>query len=229
MEIKNPRVTVVVTTYNRPEMLIEALESISNQTFKDYEIILVDDNSNDTRQLEFLKILGERQSTRIKIIRTDVKEEDRLKTTRYATCINLALKEARGEYITYLCDDDVYKPQRLERMVAFLDANPDKHVCYGSQETIYVNDPSKNSVRVASAVFTNADCCVDHSSVMHRKSCIDVVGGWEDAPEHWGHGDGVFWKKLGDAGFHFHPIAEILDAHVYHDGSWTKKLGEMCE
>lgn len=219
----NPRVTVILTTFERPMMLQRAIDSVLAQTYDDFELIIVDDNSRSSEQ-EAILIMNE-SNPKIRIIRTDVLDENRLKTTRYATCINIALAEAKGEYITYLCDDDYYMPQRLEKMVGFLNANPDKGVVYGSQQI--ERNGEKAEIRKASAVLDNADCVVDHSSVMHRKVCAEMVGGWEDAPEHWGHGDGVFWKKLGDKGFKFYPIDEVLDCHVYHDGSWTKKVGEI--
>lgn len=231
-----PKVSVILTTYNRPEMLRRAVESVLSQTFEDYELIIMDDNSSNEEQLKYLLeleggfFLGQ---NRIKVYRAEVQEEERLKSVRYATLINLAMElVAEGDYITYLCDDDFFLPERLEKMVKFLDENPDKHVVYGSQGTVYVQSDGSEvggALREATAVLDNADCVVDHSSVMHRYGCFDAVGGWDNGPDLWGHADGVFWKKLGEAGYKFYPIKEMLDVHVYHDGSWTKKLGELSQ
>ena len=227
MQEKSPEVSIILTTYNRPAMLRRAVESVVAQTFTDWELLIFDDNSDNPEQVSYLDEL--RKIERVHVVVSDVREEDRLKTARYATLINDALAIARGKYITYLCDDDYFMPTRLEKMVSFLEASLDKHVVYGSQGTIYIQPDgteTEGSIRAATAILENADCVVDHSSVMHTWEAYNKVGGWDDDPTNWGHADGIFWKKLGEGGYLFHPINEVLDFHVYHDGSWTKKVGE---
>jgi spore maturation protein CgeD len=211
-------------------MLRKAVESVLNQTFQDFELIIIDDNSSDPQQLAYLDEIN--PDPRVYVCQTQVKEEDRFKTVRYATNVNIGLKLAIGEYITYLCDDDYYLPERLERMMRFLDENSDKHVVFGNQRTVYLKPDGteeEGAVREHKQPLDNADCMVDHSSVMHRRECYLKVGGWDDAPEHWGHADGLYWKKLGEAGFTFYPLGEVTDVHVYHEGSWTKYVGEMAQ
>lgn len=223
-----PKVSIILTTYNRPEMLRTAVDSVLGQSFEDWELLIMDDNSTDQKQLDYLLSLEGME--KIKIIRSNIQDEERLKSVRYAVLINLAMTEAEGEYVTYLCDDDYFMPTRLEKMVKFLDEDKEKSVVYGVQGTAYIQEDGSTvsgEVRKAEAVLDNADCVVDHSSVMHRREPFFEVGGWETAPEHWGHADGVFWEKLGKAGYKFYPINELLDVHVYHPGSWTKQLGEM--
>jgi spore maturation protein CgeD len=212
-------------------MLKKAVESVLNQTFQNFELIIIDDNSSDPEQIEYLHQIWGTYPGKVMLYTTQVREEDRLKTVRYATNVNYGLQVALGEYVTYLCDDDYYLPERLEKMVKFLDENPDKHVVFGNQRTVYIKPDGteeEGAVREHKQPLDNADCMVDHSSVMHRRACYLKVGGWDDSPEHWGHADGLYWKKLGEAGYTFYPLGEVTDVHVYHDGSWTKKVGEMA-
>lgn len=126
---------------------------------------------------------------------------------------------ARGEYITYLCDDDYYLPERLGRMVAGIAGH---EVVYGSQRLEY--DGREIGVRPASEVLSDAFCRVDHSSVMHSRKVALEVGGWDEAREHWRWADGIFWRKLNLAGYKFYPIPEVLDVHRYHETSVTSRI-----
>lgn len=223
-----PKVSVIITTYNRPEFLDAAVASVKLQTFKDWELLIMDDNSDVLAQRELLAEF--RQEDKIRVFDSNVQPEDRKKTTRYATLINWALKEAKGEYVTYLCDDDFYFPDRLQKMVEFLDSRPDVSVCFGPQKLMQKNADGTltdfpTSIRDNGEIISQANCQVDHSSVMMRKSLVDDpnVGYWDDDPGWWGSADGVYWEKLNKAGYSFYRVGtEPLDCHVYHDGSWTK-------
>src|SRR5690606_36875064 len=110
---------------------------------------------------------------RVSIYKSGVKKEERTLTARYATTINTGLMLAKGEYISYLCDDDMFMPTRLERMATELDTDSQKHVVYGAQHCVTLNaqgelEDMPTPYRKAESVVTNANCAVDHSSVMHR-------------------------------------------------------------
>lgn len=233
--MESPRVTILLTTYNRPALLEVALQSVLDQTFGNWECIVLDDNSDNEEQKLVLESEEFFTDKRFKLYVSDVKPEDRKKTARYATLINTGLKMAKGEFITYLCDDDFYYPDRLLRMVEFLDTHPEASVVYGRQQVITItNGQEELALRNPNQVLDNANCQVDHSSVMMRKTAVDTVGDWDDSPEWWGGADGQYWEKLGKAGFSFHPIAIVTDAHLVHDGSWTRgakwqKLGTAEE
>lgn len=221
-----PRVSILLTTYNRPDMLKIAVESVLSQTYKEWELIVLDDNSDDLRQVNYLKKIENYEN--VYVYRSDVKKEDRGKTTRYATLINYALENMDiNEFVTYLCDDDFYYQDRLKLMVEKLDSDPNIQVVCGKQKCFqqmpdgHLED-SPIGCRNVDDVITRAACVIDHSSVMMRKSLIDNVGLWEESPAYWGAGDAVYWDKINNTGVPFHGIKEVLDAHVYHDGSWTK-------
>lgn len=105
-DLKNmPLITVYIPTYNRIKLLKRAIESVLKQTYDNFEIIVVDDNSNDGTQ-EYLKEIAVNN----KKIRYFFKKENS------GACIsrNIAINNAKGEYITGLDDDDYMLEQRLE-------------------------------------------------------------------------------------------------------------------
>ena len=109
----NPKVSVIITTYNRADMLPRAVDSVLAQTFTDYEIIIVDDCSTDhTRD-----VIAKFDDPRVRSLRHEVNK-------RQAAAINTGIADARGEYIAFLDDDDEWLPAKLERQTALLDSSP---------------------------------------------------------------------------------------------------------
>ncbi len=105
-----PTVSVIVPTRLRHSLLIRALSSLQNQSFKDFEIIVVDDNPPEARlekYPELANLLSEK-NTRV-VIDKNPKNAARAR--------NLGLKNASGEWISYLDDDDAYREQKLEKQI----------------------------------------------------------------------------------------------------------------
>ncbi len=107
-----PKVSVIIPTYNRAHFLCEALDSALSQTFKDFEIIIVDDGSTDNT-----KQVLEKYGSRIYYIYQENKGR--------AEARNTGIRRAKGEHIAFLDDDDIWLPNKLEKQVFFLDARPD--------------------------------------------------------------------------------------------------------
>jgi spore maturation protein CgeD len=208
----SPRVSVLLTTYNRPQMLSEAIRSVLAQTYQDFELIVLDDNSSDPAQWD---VIAAHRASMV-LYKSDVTTDERPLKTRYAVLANVGLQLARGEYVTYLCDDDWYLPRRLEVMAARLDEG-DCQVVYGSQRV--VRDGAEVFVRLAELKLPKASMIVDHSSVMHTRQAGLDVGGWDEHRAHWRNADAAFWDRLTQAGHWFYPIGEVLDVHRYHAGS----------
>ncbi len=119
MELKNGLVSVIMSNYNTPEeFLREAIESILNQTYSDFEFIIVDDCSTDNS----LDIIASYDDPRIVLL----KNEENLGITK---SLNRALKIAKGEYVARMDGDDIALPERFEKQVALLTENPDVIVC----------------------------------------------------------------------------------------------------
>jgi glycosyltransferase involved in cell wall biosynthesis len=112
--VTTPRVSVLMSVYNGERYLAEAVDSILAQTYRDFELIVIDDASTD-RSAE---ILAAYRDERIRVLRNE--------TNRGLTVsLNVGLAAARGELIARQDADDRSHPRRLEEQVAFLDAHPD--------------------------------------------------------------------------------------------------------
>lgn len=115
-----PKVTVLMTYFNKGPYVEEAVRSVLESTFRDLELLVVDDASSDDG-LARIRAVGDR---RIRILESPV-------NTGRAAAANRGFEAARGEYIAVLDADDRMLPDRLERQVAFMDAHPEVGVCGG--------------------------------------------------------------------------------------------------
>lgn len=100
-----PIVSVIITSYNRPKLIYDAVKSVIGQTFKDYEIIIVDDASNEQTQQSIELICKEFDS--IKYVR-------HIENKGLPVARNTGLSIAKGEFVSFL-DDDIWMPKKLEK------------------------------------------------------------------------------------------------------------------
>jgi glycosyltransferase involved in cell wall biosynthesis len=215
------KVSVIMTSYNRPEYIKNAIESVLHQTYPNFELLIMDDNS-DKQVKDFIETFND---PRIKKYYSDVTEEDRYKKTRYSVLINKALEMADGDYITYITDDSWYYPARLETMVNYLNSNG-AAICYGGQNIFLDNKKEKKfeliGDRKPTKVLSDLVYKADHCSVMHTKRVTDEFK-WEESPKAWRHGDAYFFKEVAKK-YKFYPIEEILDASIRHEKSIMHQL-----
>jgi len=206
-----PRVSVILTTHGEGKYLKQAIGSVLAQTLEDWELLIASDGTlseNATSSAD----------SRIRYWPVYNVEA----ANRYAHTINKAFNQSRGEYITYLCHDDLYLPWRLEAFAYVLDQNQDVHVVYGQQQMMSEEDgvTCLTGVRDTVGVTLEAAYKIDHSSVMHRRECFEKVGGWdEEAPMR--AGDACFWTRLNRAGYAFYPLQVPTDCHRYNSESVT--------
>lgn len=112
LENFNPLVTVYIPTFNRVELLKRAVESVRQQTYQNLEIIIVDDCSNDNTH-GYLEEITKRDSR----IRYFIKEKNS------GACVsrNIAIDNAKGEFITGLDDDDYFLKNRIAEFITYID------------------------------------------------------------------------------------------------------------
>jgi glycosyltransferase involved in cell wall biosynthesis len=122
MSERVPRVSVVVPVFNRGQYIREAIDSVLAQTFRDLEIIAVDDGSTDGSRA-VLDSFGEA----IRVI-----EHPNRANRGQSASINLGLHAARGEFIAILDSDDVWLPEKLAIQLGYLDAHPETGLVYGN-------------------------------------------------------------------------------------------------
>ena len=114
----HPKVSVLMGTYNRPHYLKEAIQSVVNQTMQDWELLVMNDGGVDVGQ-----VVRGFQDERILYFDDPVNKG-------FASRLNFGLKEARGQYIAYLGDDDLWYGNHLEILSKALDENPEIGAVY---------------------------------------------------------------------------------------------------
>lgn len=164
---KSPRVSVLTPIYNtNPSHLREMIESILNQTFTDFEFLILND-SPDNKEIEKIVLEYAKQDKRVKYFKND-------KNMGITPSRNKLLKMARGEYIAIFDHDDISVPNRLKLEVDFLNKNPSIGVVSGFMQ----NFGAKNTIRttpeydVDIKIALTDNCVFWHTAAMMRKSVL---------------------------------------------------------
>ena len=166
-------ISVIVPTYNRPNMLIGTIHSILNQTYRDFEIIVVNDAGIDVKGE--IKYLNKNNN----IIYLRHKRNRGLAAAR-----NTGIKKAKGKYIAYLDDDDIFYPDHLETLVNFLENNEYK-AAYTDAYRVVQEKQNSNYVVKKKDILFSFDFDYDRILVenfvpilclMHEKSCLEKIG-----------------------------------------------------
>ncbi|MDE8564476.1 glycosyltransferase [Anoxybacillus rupiensis] len=110
-----PLVSILIPTYNRPSMLMEALESALKQTYKNIEIIICDDSTNEETRLMIDFLLEKQRVKNVKYIKNKKKLGKRTGLENAQKCFELA----NGEFINFLLDDDKFTPDKISKMVNY--------------------------------------------------------------------------------------------------------------
>lgn len=225
------KVSIIMTSYNKPAYITKSIQAILNQSFPDFELLLMDDNSNS----ETIKVIEPFLSDkRIKFYQSNIQTmNERVEKIRYAALINEALLKASGEYISYATDDNCYRETRLEKMVNYLEKYPKVMIVYSSSLVNYLNEKNevtKKQLRSAKGIVSVAPCQIDHCSVMHRRSILPVIkekfgSFWDENPEFYRIGDARFFWRLNQY-WDFYPIGEILDDNFITELSIHHQLAQ---
>ena len=171
--MSSPTVSVVMSVFNGEAFLSEAIDSVLNQSFRDFEFVIVDDGSTDATADILSKYVL--RDGRIRVLRNGKKGR--------AASLNLAISLANGKYVANIDADDLAMPGRLEEQVAFMERNPEVGVLGGAFELItdsgaaidIIRHPLEDS-QLRSAILRYNPIC--HSSVILRKDIVLALGGY---------------------------------------------------
>jgi glycosyltransferase involved in cell wall biosynthesis len=171
-----PLVTVIVNLYNGEATLAEAMESVLAQTFSDWELLIWDDCSTDgspaiVRQMEDARISYVRNETRVPL----------------GQARQSAIHLARGKWIAFLDQDDLWLPDKLERQLSVGREKPDAALIYGRTVRFYSGGNKRDydqaheyellpEGEIFSSLFADS-CYIAMSSAMFRRTAIESVGG----------------------------------------------------
>jgi glycosyltransferase involved in cell wall biosynthesis len=169
-----PRVSVVMPVYNGEKYLDESIKSILNQTFRDFEFIILNDGSFDSTP----RLLADYAARDPRLIVHHFASNQGL-----PSILNFGIRQARGEYIARMDMDDVSLPERFENQVRFLDSHDDVAVVGTGVRFIddqgnaieEVHHPADHDLIKWYLCFYNP---IAHPSVMIRKTFFEQVGGY---------------------------------------------------
>lgn len=184
-------VSVLMSVYNGEKYLHEAIESIVNQTFKDFEFIIVDDGSQD----KSVNIINSFDDPRIILIKQ--------KNKGLAVSLNVAIRAARGKYIARMDADDISMKNRLRMQWDFLEAHPEC-VAVGSNainidmngELLYTSKQLCNWKEISG--FLPKTPFFHSSTMLSRKVVIECGGYFEEIKHHFE--DRLLWNKMAEIG-----------------------------
>jgi glycosyltransferase involved in cell wall biosynthesis len=195
MQQKNPKVSILMATYNRAAMIGPTIESIEKQTFKDWELVIPDDGSKDNTE-EVVKAL-QKKEPRIKYLKSPVNQG-------ISRNYNMGFAITTGEYVAMIDDDDPWcDDHKLEKQVRFLDEHPDYVAVGGGM--IVVDGAGKEQYRYFKAetdeeirnymLYSNP---MANSTTMFRCDAAEKVAWYDNSIRY--SGDRDFFLKLGRIG-----------------------------
>lgn len=198
-----PKISILMGIYNCASTVGEAIRSITEQTFTDWEFIICDDGSSDGT-FEVVKALSEKEP-RIVLIQND-------RNMGLAPTLNHCLRVARGTYTARMDGDDICAPDRFEKELEVLESDPecavvscamlsfDEEGVYGQSN--YPEKPDKTDF------FRMSPFC--HAGCMMRRSVLEELGGYNESDEVARFEDFDLWYRLYKAGYYGRNLPEPL-------------------
>jgi len=194
---RGPRVSVIMPVFDAGPFVTEALDSVAAQTYRDFEVVIVDDGSTESRTLAALDRVRSRPG--VTVLRTE--------NHGPAAARNLAIERARGSYVLPLDADDYLAPAFLARTVPVLDADPGVGVVYtwvglvGSHHGVW-----RTGGFTLHELLTR---CTIHVASLYRREIWTDVGGYDgrfvESCEDWD-----FWLGAAARGWTGHGVPEVL-------------------
>lgn len=172
-----PFVSVVIPTYNRKNLCKRAICSVLNQTYTDYELIVVDDCSDDNTSEDCL--FDNTQNRNCIYIRQKV-------NSGVAKARNTGVVKSKGEWVAFLDSDDEWHKRKLEKQVEWIRKNPECKISQTKEiwirKGVRVNPP-KTHEKIAGDIFKESlkRCMVTSSSVIIKKDFFDKLGGFNES------------------------------------------------
>jgi glycosyltransferase involved in cell wall biosynthesis len=211
--MKQPLVTVVIPAYNVAPYVSQAIDSVLAQTYKNIEIIVVDDGSKDATR-DVVALYAEKN-----LVHYIYQENKGLSAAR-----NTGIRKAKGEFIAILDSDDLFLPEKIQQQVAYLVAHPECGVSYCDVWHFRETEPDK-MLTLKSDFYSGSEVFphllrknfIIPLSVVFRKSEIMQVGLFDETrrrTEDW-----EYWLRLSYSGVQFCHLPEILAKCRLHRGS----------
>lgn len=211
-----PRVSVLLPIYNGAAFVGGAVESVLAQTFDDFELLVLDDCSPD----ESATIAAGFRDPRLRVLQNE-------RNLGQVATLNRGLREARGEYVARIDQDDVSLPARFTRQVELLDAEPSVAVVGTWSDIVDDEGARMEELRtrldgVVDAIFLIlvSRLPIMHPSVMFRRGAVLEAGGYDEAVRYCEDMD--LWRRLALAGHGLRVVPEPLLHYRVHGGQQSQ-------
>jgi glycosyltransferase involved in cell wall biosynthesis len=199
------KVSCILTSFNRPKWVEDAIASVASQTHQDFELIVLD----ESEEFDILDVLAKFTLPQVTVRKFKVSAADRRYSNRLSQNCNAGLALATGDLVCFLADDDYYYPAWLEKAVRFFEANPEVQAGFG--RLVYSYDPHRSyspkpdpsTIRYYPSVVTEPAGRLDHNQVVHRR--FDPPYRWPEAVGTLAGPDAMYFKEIA-AEHPFHPI-----------------------
>jgi len=209
MRGKNPLVSVIVPTYNQADLLKRSLQSLRDQTFPDWDAIVIDNHSDDETK-EVVEILHDSRIQYQTIHNNGI----------IAASRNLGIRHANGEYIAFLDSDDLWYPSKLSECIKILQQDKEI-VCHGlwiRKDGILQNKliPVSSSQNFYETLLYTGNTLIATSAVMMKKQCFDRFGFFSEDPAIVTAEDFELWLRLSKKNIKWGFIPEVLGEYMVH-------------
>jgi glycosyltransferase involved in cell wall biosynthesis len=216
-----PRVSVITPAYNSARFLPDTIQSVRNQTFADWELLVVDDGSTDET---------------VSIVERAAQDDARIRLLRQSnagpsSARNRGMQEARGAYFAFLDSDDQWLPEFLQHQLDVFDRYPDTALV--TANAYYLGGPQNGQPRRPAAagnpVLTLENIIQNDSAVfimtVFRREVFERIGGLDEGQ--WTSEDYDFWIRSALAGFVFRVSTRPLALYRRHEGSLSADSARM--
>ena len=221
--------SVIIPLYNGARFIEATLDSVLAQTYKNYEVILVNDGSPDNVEEVVQRYISKHSDIRSIYI----KQENR----GLGAARNTGIREATGDVIAILDQDDIWYSDKLERIVEMYKRNTAIDIICHSQNIrssgritrVFRPEPIKDDT-YRQMLFANrfADNIFSTSAVVFKKAIIDKIGSFsQDRTNMHFVEDYDLWLRMAQAGYGFYSSDEILGECSKHDSNFSKELDTM--
>jgi glycosyltransferase involved in cell wall biosynthesis len=222
-----PLVTVIVPAYNAEKFIARTLDSILSQTYKNLEVLVVDDGSQD-KTSEIVQSIS-KKDTRVIFLKQP--------NSGVASARNLAIAKSQGEFIAPIDADDIWYPQNIEKQVqCMLQAGSEVGLVYSWSIDIDENEVPTGYFRaskIEGEVYTTLllhDFIANASSVLFRRNCCDTVGAYNSqlkAQNGQGGEDWDLYLRIAEH-YQFRVVSQFLVGYRQLPNSMSKEYSQMA-
>lgn len=205
----SPVLSCLVVSHNKPQYLTQAIQSLLDQTFGNWEAIIMD--SGVLYDHGYFDQQPWRRDPRIRIVKSGETPDMRREKAMAPWCWNECHRRGlvRGELVVYLCDDDVWYPNAFQTFVDFFRIHPFAMAMYASEDyglvlsdgkLVLLGERRASSVGGRSCQGRTMDCQVDYLQFCHRERVLRLFTSdeyWPESLETRSHADGVFMERVG--------------------------------